>query len=73
MRLEGFRVGQEFDFEDVFQFHTGAIRSGTKTPSISAHICFNSILVRLEVEIESPSNDELNKFQFHTGAIKGYF
>ena len=53
----------------MFQFHKGAIRTRIEADYIRQFMRFNSIKVRLELDVTKVSNMSL-KFQFHKGAIR---
>ena len=52
-----------------FQFHKGAIRTSASGGSTEGDPYFNSIKVRLELEVRVFS-EVFNRFQFHKGAIR---
>ena len=69
MRLEPETIGTVL-FTRVFQFHKGAIRTPRLLARSYLREYFNSIKVRLELDV--PERDNLGNltFQFHKGAIR---
>jgi hypothetical protein len=56
---------------DLFQFHTGSIKSNKNRQTVSqAFQRFNSILVRLKDQEYTMLMNANDLFQFHTGSIK---
>ena len=53
----------------IFQFHKGTIKTLRQTPSQESLLYFNSIKVRLKLDINPQVNQALS-FQFHKGTIK---
>ena len=54
----------------VFQFHKGTIRTQKLLHAANPHQYFNSIKVRLELQINPEVNSNLVEFQFHKGTIR---